>query len=281
MKSIVYVCRGMVAVCAIISFQGCGSGENGTNGSSRDPACHMPGTLCTWAGTGEAGFDGDGHALKESMMYWPMDLTFASNGRAYIMDWNNHAVRAVQDDGVAEDAIQGWFSAATGLTTIWRNQNAPQPPYPYAGLAIIAGPIKLGGKDEQRSSTALGQPPGQDVLVESVGLRTMTVSCRIYTAKEDVLDPARHARHLMSVAQSSLGRPSVIAAFSDAGLSIIEEGDVQNIDEVIEDAFLSRANMEVRFGLASNVSERTGFIEKVKASSTSLGFDDELFGVGA
>lgn len=179
-----------------------------------------------------------------------------------------------------EDALHAWFSNATGLETIWRNQNAPQPPYPYASLSFIAGPTKLGGQDEQRSSTDLGQPQGQEVLVESVGLRTATLSCQVYAAKEDVLDPTKHARHLMSAAQSSLGLPSVIAKLSEAGLSIIEEGEVQNIDEVIENAFVSRANMDVRLGLASNVSERTGFIEQVKASSTSLGLDEELFGVG-
>ena len=30
--------------------------------------------LCTYAGTGEAGFDGDGHPLSESLLYWVRTL---------------------------------------------------------------------------------------------------------------------------------------------------------------------------------------------------------------
>lgn len=71
--------------------------------------CDDPTTLCTWAGTGEAGFNGDGLPLEQSTMYWPIDLTFTSDGAAYVLDWNNHAVRLVEDDGTFRTVIGTGF----------------------------------------------------------------------------------------------------------------------------------------------------------------------------
>jgi len=58
------------------------------------PACRV-GTICTWAGNGEPAFDGEGNDRREAMLYWPTDLAFAPDGRAYVLDWQNHRVRRV------------------------------------------------------------------------------------------------------------------------------------------------------------------------------------------
>ncbi|HXU83518.1 MAG TPA: hypothetical protein VN914_19130, partial [Polyangia bacterium] len=63
-----------------------------------DP-CTVPGQVCSWAGTGQAAFNGDGLALTATSFYWPMDLEFSPDGRAYVLDWNNHRVRRVEADG--------------------------------------------------------------------------------------------------------------------------------------------------------------------------------------
>ncbi|MCC6624585.1 MAG: hypothetical protein IT385_25275 [Deltaproteobacteria bacterium] len=60
------------------------------------PCPDTPGTICTWIGNGKAGFDGDGNALLDSRLYWPVDVTFGSSG-TYVLDWNNHRVREVKD----------------------------------------------------------------------------------------------------------------------------------------------------------------------------------------
>jgi len=79
------------------------------DGATNDAACSDPGTLCTWAGTGEPGFDGDGNPLLESLLYWPIDVTFTSDDEAYILDWNNHAVRHVEPDGTLQTVIGTGF----------------------------------------------------------------------------------------------------------------------------------------------------------------------------
>ena len=59
------------------------------------------GAACVWAGTGERGFnieDQDAHRLQ-SQLYFPEDVTFGPDDRAYVMDWNNHRIRRVEHDG--------------------------------------------------------------------------------------------------------------------------------------------------------------------------------------
>ena len=72
--------------------------------STPPPEC-ASGTICTWAGNGEPAFYGDGLDRREAMLYWPIDLAFAPDGRAYILDWQNHRVRRVNQDGVFETVI--------------------------------------------------------------------------------------------------------------------------------------------------------------------------------
>lgn len=64
-----------------------------------------PGVICTWAGTGEFAFNGDGKPLLESALYWPEDLTFHPDGRSYIVDWNNHRIRLIMPDRTLKTVI--------------------------------------------------------------------------------------------------------------------------------------------------------------------------------
>ncbi len=68
------------------------------------PCPNEAGVICPWAGTGEAGFNGEGLSLEESRFYWPVDVSFTSTG-TYILDWNNHRVRRLTDAGVLETVI--------------------------------------------------------------------------------------------------------------------------------------------------------------------------------
>lgn len=57
------------------------------------------GNICTFAGTGDAAYDGDGHTPLESMFYWPMKLEVSPYGNPVVLDFNNHRVRMLADDG--------------------------------------------------------------------------------------------------------------------------------------------------------------------------------------
>ncbi len=59
------------------------------------PCTGEVGSICTYAGTGFAGFNGDGKDRQQTYLYWPFDMEFAPSGRVYVLDWNNHRVRQV------------------------------------------------------------------------------------------------------------------------------------------------------------------------------------------
>ena len=81
--------KKILGVFAVVMGSGCAE--------EVDP-CATSGTACVWAGVGELGFNNltpNAHRLK-SKFYFPEDLTFAPDGRAYIADWNNHMIRRVE-----------------------------------------------------------------------------------------------------------------------------------------------------------------------------------------
>lgn len=175
-----------------------------------------------------------------------------------------------------QNAIQAWFADVTGLETIWRNQSAPQPEYPFAGLAILSGPEPSAPQWEQRFDTDPLRPAGEEVRI-SVGVPCrFTISCQVYVDIPDARNPELNATAYMIRAQSSLSLPSVLASLHTAGISVERPGTVQNLDEVIEDSFVSRAAMDVVLGATLTLEEFTGFVSKVKVKSDNLGIDATL-----
>ncbi|MBT6907655.1 MAG: hypothetical protein HOA27_26140, partial [Gemmatimonadetes bacterium] len=83
----------------------CSSSTGPDNTTQKSLCSDTPGTICTWAGTGDAGFNGDGHTLLASTLYWPVDLAFTDSNTPYILDWNNHRVRRVTADNTLTTAI--------------------------------------------------------------------------------------------------------------------------------------------------------------------------------
>ena len=108
--------------CALaLSFViGAGCGDNFVSPESSDLdlcAGGNSGATCRWAGTGNQGFNREtptAHRL-DSDLYYPSDLTFGPDGRAYIADFNNHLVRRVEDGG----------SMVTILGTDYEGDGAP------------------------------------------------------------------------------------------------------------------------------------------------------------
>lgn len=63
------------------------------------------GVACVWAGNGLLGFNGDGLDLRESRMYWPIDVEFAPNGTPWVLDFNNHMIRKVLPNNTFETVV--------------------------------------------------------------------------------------------------------------------------------------------------------------------------------
>lgn len=167
-----------------------------------------------------------------------------------------------------EDAVHTWFSSETGLETIWRDQGSPQPPYPFGSLLVTSGPRVASPLYEYREETDLSRPAGQEVKVTSCVPCQFTVSCQSYVKKPDSRNPKYNARNYMNRAQSSLSLLTVRAAFRKVNISVSRFEDVQTINEVIEDAYVSRANMDVVFNASLALEDYCGFIEKVQVKSS-------------
>lgn len=99
---------GAAALVAFLALWGCSSGA-GPEAAGEADCGPGAGEICTWAGDGEAGWDGDGHAPAASSFYWPVDLTITPAGQIYILDWNNHRVRHLRHDGRLETVIGSDF----------------------------------------------------------------------------------------------------------------------------------------------------------------------------
>ncbi len=96
--------RALVAALALIILAfGCSS-ENSVVQDQPDPNCpsDVVGRICTWAGTGTAGFDGDGNPLLQSLFYAPIDIEFTPTQGIFIVGWNTHRIRQVQPDGTLQ-----------------------------------------------------------------------------------------------------------------------------------------------------------------------------------
>jgi DNA-binding beta-propeller fold protein YncE len=81
-----------LAAAALAFVAGCGS----------DPeSCDLgsAGTICTIAGSGANGYSGDDGPALEAEMSLPQDTLLAPDGSLYILDWNNHRIRKVTEDG--------------------------------------------------------------------------------------------------------------------------------------------------------------------------------------
>ncbi len=82
----------------------------GDNVDARLPSnCDDSGIACTFIGKpGVEAFNGDGLHRLDTELYWSMDLSFASDGTIWFIDWNNHLIRKVNADQTVTSVV-GWI----------------------------------------------------------------------------------------------------------------------------------------------------------------------------
>jgi hypothetical protein len=196
-----------------------------------------------------------------------------------------------------DNAIHDWIVAAlptvAAAQAIWADQNTPQPTYPYVTLKRpgFAGAETF---DETRTTYDGTADAGEEIELEEIELLTtgpreftLTVTAHVDDTAGAYDDANASATALLSAAQSSLGKRSVLDALSVAGIAIIERLPVLDTSAVVNGEWNSQAAMEIRMRVTSNVTEQTGYIAKLLLSSTlanahaSLDLDDYLIDDGS
>ncbi|MCB9593252.1 MAG: SMP-30/gluconolactonase/LRE family protein [Sandaracinaceae bacterium] len=79
-----------------------------------DPS--VPGIVCRIAGTGELGFNRDGHAPAESDFYLLSAVRRGPDDRLYLMDFNNMRLRRIDPDGLVRTVVGNGFHALADTT---------------------------------------------------------------------------------------------------------------------------------------------------------------------
>lgn len=80
---------------AVVGAAGCDSSPNGP-----PPPERVSGQIATLAGTGIAGDGKDGLDALDTRLYLPQDVTVGPDGRVYVVDWNNHRIRVIDESAV-------------------------------------------------------------------------------------------------------------------------------------------------------------------------------------
>jgi sugar lactone lactonase YvrE len=90
------------------SLPGCSSSTGPDRDSTISLCGDAPGTICTWAGTGEAGWDGDGGPATQARIFAPAGqaapptsrIALDPQGNLFLADTFNNRVRRVELDGI-------------------------------------------------------------------------------------------------------------------------------------------------------------------------------------
>lgn len=143
-----------------------------------------------------------------------------------------------------QELVENFF----GFPVIFARQNAARPPKPYATIDFTPS-IRLGLADEVRQS-------GTDGEVEYVGQRTIMMEVNIFAANS--MDNAQDL-------QLALNSHAIHEPLSSVhNISILSEGNVLDIDALLDDQYEERALLEVKLGYRATLESNNGLIEKVE-----------------
>lgn len=172
-----------------------------------------------------------------------------------------------------ENVVHEWFSNSSDLNTIWENQNAPQPQYPYGSLAIISGPIAAAPDWEKRQDYDASRAAGEEIRFQACVPCSITVSCQAYVGDSDARNPRYKANVYIERAKAALQDLAYEANFDTNNISVYRYTSTTYPNLLIGGQWESRAQFDVTFGTTLNGESYTGYIASMELKSTSLGVD--------
>lgn len=153
-------------------------------------------------------------------------------------------------------ALVNAVKTATGLECILEEpvlQGAPRPALPYMSFKITTPAYKTGDDDARVVSGTTYNVGGQ---------RRMTVSFHSYAVEHE------DAYNYMGLLQSSFETQSIQEVLRRAGVAVWVIGTVADLSQLLNTGYESRAQMDVTFGIAANITEDLGEIDTVEVTGT-------------
>lgn len=141
----------------------------------------------------------------------------------------------------------------TGLECILEEgttQNYPRPPLPYFSFKITTPGARYGDDSSQYDSTG--------TIFSSGGQRKMSVSFHCYTKEHE------DAYNFMTLWQTSLDLRTVQEDLRRTGIAVWIIGTVADLSQLLNTGYEARAQMDVQFGVAANLTEDLGEIDSAQ-----------------
>lgn len=171
--------------------------------------------------------------------------------------------------------IRSVIATASGLTTIWRFQNANQPALDYLDIAL--GSAATQWVDWVDESYDESRPSGQQIVLTVGGLREVPLKLQAWSAA--VVDEVAKATALsiLDAVVTRLRLPRARDALAAVGVTPFDPGPVLWVPPVVSAGFRGRATCDVRCRMpARALEEYADWIAHIEGSVQVLDGDGEV-----
>ena len=159
-------------------------------------------------------------------------------------------------------ALHTWAAAQSGGDCYWADQDFPKQARPFVLLEI--GTVRSTGTDEVVRTYA--GPPDDNLTTSIQGVRDFVLQAQAFSKGVTF---STSARQYVEALRDSLIKPSVLTAFSDANIAVIQAQATQNIGRVVNGENESRWGLNVQFAASMNISDTpTDYVKTVEVTGT-------------
>lgn len=167
-----------------------------------------------------------------------------------------------------ETAIVAWVKAGSGLAdgkVLLGNQGESSPDGAYIEVKID-GPFPFGQPVVEHFFDG-ARPAGQELEERTTVSAEITVSLQAFGRYGTDATGSATGRAILAKTQLALELASIRDALNDAGLGLVDKGNVIDLSKTYGADFESRGSLDLRFSLKQSASEFTTYIETVEIDS--------------
>ena len=167
-----------------------------------------------------------------------------------------------------ENALTTWVVDSTDLVIAWKNQSVSMPPYPYGILHISNPPKAVSDSWDVSREYDATRPLEKELRFDSGVPCQFTAEFQTFVLRPDSRNPSYDAMQYVLRAVAALQNLEMSAPLVESGIAMARVMQPQNISNVVADAHVSRALVEVVFNATMSTVWYTGFIGHVNMTST-------------